>query len=179
MVWTGEEVDMNLLDVDPENPIIWIQIDPEYQLLREVIFEPPDSMLQMQLKYDRDVLSQLDALDVLESRPSMLTRAILGDLVNSDKTYVSVRVKAANVVTKMASVQTSHWSGHFELVEMFKKHFGSSHSIVCPNDFSHFESYFMQKVSVLDRHDDSKYMWVSVERSRMSKAMIMFHGLFI
>lgn len=41
-----------------DSPVLWLQIDPKLELLRQVTFEQPDYMWQYQLRYERDVVSQ-------------------------------------------------------------------------------------------------------------------------
>lgn len=62
---TGEEVDMDLSAMD-DSPVLWIRLDPEMTLLRSVVIEQPDYQWQFQLRHERDVTAQMEAITALE-----------------------------------------------------------------------------------------------------------------
>lgn len=41
-----------------DSPVLWLRVDPEMTILRDVKWEQPDFMWQYQLKYERDVVAQ-------------------------------------------------------------------------------------------------------------------------
>lgn len=41
-----------------DSPVLWLRVDPDMQLLRQVMWEQPDYMWQYQLKFERDVVAQ-------------------------------------------------------------------------------------------------------------------------
>ena len=41
-----------------DSPVLWLRIDPEMSMLRQVTLEQPDFMWQYMLKYERDIVSQ-------------------------------------------------------------------------------------------------------------------------
>ena len=41
-----------------DSPVLWLRVDPEMSMLRQVTLEQPDFMWQYMLKYERDVVSQ-------------------------------------------------------------------------------------------------------------------------
>lgn len=49
-----------------DSPVLWLRIDPEMTLLREVILEQPDYQWNYQLRYERDVIAQIESLAVLD-----------------------------------------------------------------------------------------------------------------
>ncbi|CAF5088529.1 unnamed protein product, partial [Rotaria socialis] len=51
---SGDEVDMDLNQMDPECPILWIRIDPDLKVIRELQFEQADYNWQCELRYERD-----------------------------------------------------------------------------------------------------------------------------
>lgn len=153
---TGEEVDMDLSMMDnQDSPVLWIRIDPDMQILRQVIFEQPDYQWQYQLKYERDVTAQLDALQMIINHPTIPTRKTLTDIIEDDKCFYRVRCSAALILTKVANImafnQTSGgWQAPTSMINIYKRLFGS-HS--CPhiirlNNFSptNLQSYFLQKI---------------------------------
>lgn len=62
---TGEEVDMDLSAMD-DSPVLWIRLDPDMTLLRSVVIEQPDYQWQFQLRHERDVTAQMEAITALE-----------------------------------------------------------------------------------------------------------------
>ena len=58
---TGEEVDMDLsATFDTDSPVLWVRIDPDMTWTRRVVLEQPDYMWQYQLRYERDIISQIE-----------------------------------------------------------------------------------------------------------------------
>ena len=46
--------------MDTDSPVLWIGIDPDMTWLRTVTLQQPDYMWQYQLRYERDVVSQIE-----------------------------------------------------------------------------------------------------------------------
>ena len=40
--------------------MLWLRVDPEYQWVRQLVMEQPDSIWHNMLKYERDVLAQVE-----------------------------------------------------------------------------------------------------------------------
>jgi transcription initiation factor TFIID subunit 2 len=152
---TGEEVDMDLSMMDShDSPVLWIRIDPDMQILRQIIFTQPDYNWQYQLKYERDITAQLDSLQVLMEYPTVATRKTMMEMIEDERCYYRVRCKAALNLTKIANdmaitTTSGGWQAPTSMINIFKRLFGS-HS--CPhiirlNNFSttNLQSYFLQK----------------------------------
>lgn len=152
---TGEEVDMDLSMMDnQDSPVLWIRIDPDMQILRQVVFEQPDYQWQYQLRYERDVTAQLDSLNELIHFPTVATRKTLTDIIEDEKCFYRVRCAAALNLTKVANdmaitTTSGGWQAPTSMINIYKRLFGS-HS--CPhiiklNNFSltNLQSYFLQK----------------------------------
>lgn len=152
---TGEEVDMDLSMMDNhDSPVLWIRIDPDMQILRQVVFEQPDYQWQYQLKYERDVTAQLDSIQVLTNYATVATRKTLMDIIEDEKCFYRVRCSAALNLTKVANdmaitTTSGGWQAPTSMINTYKRLFGS-HS--CPhiirlNNFSptNLQSYFLQK----------------------------------
>ncbi|KAI5695129.1 hypothetical protein M8J75_011480 [Diaphorina citri] len=144
---TGEEVDMDLSAMDSDSPVLWIRLDPEMTIIRSVVIEQPDYQWQYQLRHERDVTAQFDAIRALERFPTTTTRLALTDTIESERAYVQVRCKAAQALTKIANAMVTTWSGPPAMFAIFRKLFGS---FTCPhiikqNDFSNLHNYFLQK----------------------------------
>ncbi|XP_064486844.1 transcription initiation factor TFIID subunit 2-like isoform X2 [Ornithodoros turicata] len=144
---TGEEVDMDLSAMDADSPVLWIRVDPDMRLLRQVVFEQPDYQWQYQLRYERDVTSQMEAIEALERFPTPATRLALTDTIENEHCFYRVRCAATFCLRKVANNMVSTWAGPPAMMTIFKKMFGS-HScphIIRQNNFSNFQHYFLQK----------------------------------
>ncbi|KAI1287682.1 Transcription initiation factor TFIID subunit 2 [Halotydeus destructor] len=144
---TGEEVDMNLSAMDQDSPVLWIRIDPDMQLLRQVIFEQPDYQWQYQLRYERDVTAQQQAITEMEKYPTTNTREALMDIVQNEHCYYRVRCEAAMCLRAVANQMAASWSGPPAMMNIFKKLFGSFScpNIIKLNNFTNFQRYYLQK----------------------------------
>lgn len=142
---TGEEVDMKL-DVMDESPVLWIRLDPEMTLMRHVNCEQPDFQWQFQLKHERDVTAQLDAIVALEKYPTTASRSALTEVIESENCFYEVRCEAAKCLTKVANAMPG-WQGPPAMLTIFRKLFGSFSAphIVKQNNFDNFQHYFLQK----------------------------------
>lgn len=142
---TGEEVDMKL-DVMDESPVLWIRLDPEMTLMRHVNCEQPDFQWQFQLRHERDVTAQLDAIVALEKYPTAATRSALTDVIETESCFYEVRCEAAKCLTRVANAMVQ-WQGPPAMLNIFRKLFGSFSAphIVKQNNFDNFQHYFLQK----------------------------------
>ncbi|KAH1000394.1 hypothetical protein HUJ04_000304 [Dendroctonus ponderosae] len=143
---TGEEVDMDLSAMD-DSPVLWIRLDPEMTLLRSVVIEQPDYQWQYQLRHERDVTAQTEAIYALERYPTPATRMALTDTIENEQCYYKVRCKAAHCLTKVANAMVANWSGPPAMLTIFRKFFGSfaAPHIIKQNSFQNFQHYFLQK----------------------------------
>lgn len=82
-----------------ECPILWIRIDPDLKVIRELQFDQADYNWQWELRYERDVLSQFEALEALKRYPSQNTRETLGTVLDSATCFYRVRSECAYVLT--------------------------------------------------------------------------------
>ncbi|KAG5679292.1 hypothetical protein PVAND_008870 [Polypedilum vanderplanki] len=142
---TGEEVDMDLSVMD-ESPVLWIRLDPEMTLMRHVNCEQPDFQWQFQLRHERDVTAQLDAIDALSKYATAATRMALTDVIEHESCFYEVRCEAAKCLTKVANAMPQ-WQGPPAMLTIFRKLFGSFSAphIVRQNNFDNFQHYFLQK----------------------------------
>ncbi|CAF3187412.1 unnamed protein product [Rotaria socialis] len=165
---SGDEVDMDLNQMDPECPILWIRIDPDLKVIRELQFEQADYNWQCELRYERDILSQFEALDALKRYPSQNTRETLGTVLDSSHCFYRVRIECAHVLTHIANSMANTWTGTLATLSFFRRVFMSTNStltttnvttsstnnlsltapsanIVRINDFSNPQMYMIQK----------------------------------
>ncbi|XP_049545880.1 transcription initiation factor TFIID subunit 2 isoform X1 [Anopheles darlingi] len=143
---TGEEVDMDLT-IMAESPVLWIRLDPEMTLLRSVNIEQPDFQWQFQLRHERDVTAQLDAIQALEKYATPQARLALTDTIENERIFYEVRCQAALCLTKVANAMVTSWQGPPAMLTIFKKFFGSYSAphIIRQNNFTNFQHYFLQK----------------------------------
>lgn len=71
-------------------------------LMRAVQIEQPDYQWQYQLRHERDVTAQLDAIDALQNHSTPATRLALTDTIENEHCYYKVRLRAANCLTKVS-----------------------------------------------------------------------------
>jgi transcription initiation factor TFIID subunit 2 len=143
---TGDEVDMDLSAMD-DSPALWIRLDPEMTLLRFVVIEQPDYQWQYQLRHERDVTAQMEAIIALERYPTPATRLALTDTIENEQCYYKIRCKAAHCLTKVANAMVANWAGPPAMLAIFRKLFGSfaAPHIIRQNSFTNFQHYYLQK----------------------------------
>ncbi|CAH0692502.1 unnamed protein product [Chilo suppressalis] len=143
---TGEEVDMDLSAMD-DSPVLWIRLDPEMSLLRSTVISQPDYQWQYQLRHERDVTAQSEAIDALHNYPETATRKALTDTIENEQTFYRIRCRAAHCLTKVANAMISSWAGPPAMLTIFRKMFGSFSAphIIKQNNFDNLQHYFLQK----------------------------------
>lgn len=136
-------------------------------LLRSVNVEQPDFQWQFQLRHERDVTAQLEAIAALEKYPTPATRMALTDTIENEQCFYKVRCKAAHCLTtviftiynvvnrfidnnipiQVANAMVSSWQGPPAMLAIFRKLFGSfsAPQIIKQNNFTSFQHYFLQK----------------------------------
>ncbi|ESP05566.1 hypothetical protein LOTGIDRAFT_228096 [Lottia gigantea] len=144
---TGEEVDMDLSAMDADSPVLWLRLDPELNTLRQCAWEQPDYMWQYQLRYERDVVAQKEAIEALYKFGTPATRLALTDTIENDSCYYKVRCDACLCLSSVANSMVSSWAGPPAMMTIFRKTFGSHScpSIIRQNNFNNFQHYFLLK----------------------------------
>ena len=87
-----------------DSPVLWIRLDPEMILIRDLNIEQPDFQWQFQLRHERDVTAQFEAIKALEKYPTNATRAALTDTIESEQCFYKVRCEAADCLTKVCNL---------------------------------------------------------------------------
>lgn len=85
-----------------DSPVLWIRLDPEMILIRDLNIEQPDFQWQFQLRHERDVTAQFEAIMALEKYPTNATRSALTDTIESEQCFYKVRCEAADCLTKVS-----------------------------------------------------------------------------
>lgn len=70
-------------------------------LMRAVQIEQPDYQWQYQLRHERDVTAQLEAIEALQNHATPATRLALTDTIENEHCYYKVRLRAAHCLTKV------------------------------------------------------------------------------
>lgn len=135
------------LFISSESPVLWIRLDPEMTLSRIVNIEQPDFQWQFQLRHERDVIAQIEAIKALEKYSTPPTRMALTDTIENEQVFYKVRCKAALCLTKVANSMVTSWQGPPAMLTIFRKFFGSFSAphIIKQNNFSNFQHYYLQK----------------------------------
>jgi len=81
--------------------VLWVRVDPEMTLIRASKVQQPDYMWQYQLRHERDVTAQSDAIVALEQHATPATRLALTDTIENEQAYIRVRLRAAHCLTKV------------------------------------------------------------------------------
>jgi transcription initiation factor TFIID subunit 2 len=74
-----------------DSPVLWIRVDPDMQLIRSVEILQPDFQWQYQLRHERDVTAQTEAVKALERFPTPQTRKALTDIIENETCFYKVR----------------------------------------------------------------------------------------
>lgn len=117
-------------------------------LLRAVEISQPDYQWQYQLRHERDVTAQIEAVRALERYSTPATRLALTDIIENENCFYKVRCEAAYCLARVANGMVSSWAGPPAMLMIFRKLFGSfsCQHIVRQNNFANFQHYFLQKV---------------------------------
>ncbi|VEL23658.1 unnamed protein product [Protopolystoma xenopodis] len=99
----GDEIDMDLSRIDPESPLLWLRLDPDLAVIRNIHTEQTDFMWHLQLSYDRDCLGQLEAVCALADFPSTETRLALSSIIANEKTFYRVRMEACFIICRVVN----------------------------------------------------------------------------
>lgn len=70
-------------------------------ILRSVVIEQPDFQWQFQLRHERDVAAQLEAIAALQKYPTPATRMALTDTIENNNCFFKVRCRAAHCLKEV------------------------------------------------------------------------------
>ncbi|CAJ0930979.1 unnamed protein product, partial [Mesorhabditis belari] len=163
---SGEEVEIDLSNADPESPVLWIRVDPELNVIRSLSVHQPHFQWEYMLKHERDVVSQLQALNRLEQFPSPQSKQALIETITNEMIYYRIRCRAAFTLTRVLNKMTETWCGVPDLIQLFRAKFGCKSNPVIPqqNNFvvtnTTLQQYFLmqaipQAVSKMKRQGGS------------------------
>lgn len=84
-----------------DSPLLWIRIDPDMAVLRKVELAQADFMWQYQLRYERDVVAQEEAIVALEKFSTAASRLALTDILEQEQCFYKVRMQACFCLAKV------------------------------------------------------------------------------
>jgi transcription initiation factor TFIID subunit 2 len=110
------------------------------KLIREIEIKQEGYQWQMELKYERDICAQLDAITKLKSFQAKDTRDLLTSIIENHDLYYHVRIEAAHLLAEQSN-------GQLQLLQTFKKFFmfSNSQKLVKQNNFNDLQLYLIQK----------------------------------
>ncbi|CAL5064440.1 unnamed protein product [Urochloa decumbens] len=142
---SDDNIDVSTQENRTSIPLLWIRVDPEMEYLAEIHFHQPVQMWINQLEKDKDVISQSQAISVLEKLPQLSSSVInaLNSFLNDTKAFWRVRVEAAYALAVTASEATD-LAGLLHLVKFYKsRRFDADIGMPRPNDFHDIPEYFV------------------------------------
>jgi Bromodomain len=140
-----EETEEEKFSKQNECPVLWVRVDPDFEILRKVEIAYTDFMWMEQLKKEKeDVLAQYEA--ILAARTSTDYTNVLNLLyekLEDKQCFYRVRMKAAKSLSAI-SYPINAYKGLDYLIYYFKtKHFEKK--LLKANDFSSRDEYFVDK----------------------------------
>ncbi|XGW29419.1 hypothetical protein V3C99_008885 [Haemonchus contortus] len=151
-LYSGDDVEVDLSNMDPDSPVLWIRLDPELHLIRNLMINQPDYQWEYMLRYERDVLAQLQALERLQLCPNPQSRDVLLETISNENFFYRVRCHAAYALTEVLNKMPETWSGVPALLSLYRKTYGAKSCSTIPrsNNFvvtsQNLQQYFLQQV---------------------------------
>lgn len=127
---------------EPLMPLLWVRIDPKGEYLAGVELKQPDFMFMEAIVHEKSVVGQYEALRALEKKPSEQTCNVLERVLNDTHIFYKIRMEAAFVLSQ---IFLENYDGYQKAIQFFvKKYCLQGSTIIKPNEFSNFTSYFIQ-----------------------------------
>uniref|UniRef100_A0A6B2KW50 Transcription initiation factor TFIID subunit 2 n=1 Tax=Arcella intermedia TaxID=1963864 RepID=A0A6B2KW50_9EUKA len=127
-------------------PIQWIRFDPHIEWLMTIHFKQPTYMWINQLRFDKDVGAQVQAINALLNFPTKETITVLQSVLTQPQMFYRVRMQAALALAVLTGSEND-WLGLDHLFDFFKSNFFFNDiQQVKPNDFDNFITYYQQKM---------------------------------
>ncbi|KAJ3174070.1 hypothetical protein HDU88_000037 [Geranomyces variabilis] len=145
MEWNDEEPDR--LDFE------WIRLDPDNDWLCVTTFEQSDYMWAAQLRKDKNVDAQLEAIEGLHQLPSLGTCNVLFAFVTDKTAFYGLRMEAAYALAKCVSELGSEAVEKYLLKPYRDKYClsiddGSASVYPKSHDFTELQEYYVKKAAV-------------------------------
>ena len=125
---------------------MWIRLDPDVNVIRQSRLRQPDYCLQYQVRYERDVVGQLEALSQLVDHPTENTVKALRETIESLDYFWRVRCYACEIMWRVTNRMPNPDSGKEALFKVYNEFFCLSDAVSKDklprrNDFSNFQEW--------------------------------------
>jgi transcription initiation factor TFIID subunit 2 len=84
-------------------------------ILRSCIIEQPEYQWNYQLRHEKDVTAQMEAVIALDKFPTISTRNALCDIIENEQVYIHVRCKAAHCLTKVCNCRNNYHNNNYNM----------------------------------------------------------------
>ncbi|KJH52751.1 methionine aminopeptidase, type I [Dictyocaulus viviparus] len=116
-----------------------------------MMINQPDYQWEYMLRYERNVLAQLQALERLQLCPNPQSRDVLLETISNEIFFYRVRCHAAYALTEVLNKMPETWSGVPALLSLYRKTYGAKSCSTLPrsNNFvvtsQNLQQYFLQQ----------------------------------
>uniref|UniRef100_A0AC35GHD0 Transcription initiation factor TFIID subunit 2 n=1 Tax=Panagrolaimus sp. PS1159 TaxID=55785 RepID=A0AC35GHD0_9BILA len=125
LISVGEEVEIDFSRFDPEATVLWVRIDPEMLLIREVNLSQPLIHHEYTVLYERDVCAQLNAINVFKQTSTIQTIDVLNQVLANERLFYQVRVAALKALSHARTRFAGSTVNSKGLIEIFQDFYGS------------------------------------------------------
>ncbi|KAI4292708.1 transcription initiation factor TFIID subunit 2 [Pancytospora philotis] len=128
-------------DEEEVMPLLFVRADPKREYLFDIAVEQPDYMHMEQLS-EKNVLGQLEAIDALRGKPTVLSCEALERVLDNTHVFYKVRVKILYVLREVA---IEGYNGLQRLIQYFvRTRCVPNSTVIKANEFG-LVNYFVQK----------------------------------
>lgn len=125
--------------------LLWIRIDPAIEWMKGTVVEQADYMFAEQLISEKDVYGQMEALQGIQKNPSESVCSSLERVMGDTSSFYKVSLAAGILLAKSVNEESGYF-GFQRVVQFFINNFCIQNTtIVKSNEFSVFQTYFIQK----------------------------------
>lgn len=153
-----------------ESPVLWIRVDPDFEILRRVTVVQSRAMWYQQLEEERDdPIGQIDAMLRLSHDVKNVSLKIftsLYDIVRNSERHYLVRVQASRMMAALSDTSNGYKGLDLLVYYYQEKHFDKAKSQPLPNSFKSKADYLVDK-AVLEAITSVKDMSLSFAFRRL------------
>mmetsp|Transcript_1994 Transcript_1994/g.4469 ORF Transcript_1994/g.4469 Transcript_1994/m.4469 type:complete len:1083 (+) Transcript_1994:861-4109(+) len=131
-------------DSDKQNecPVLWVRVDPDFELLRRIAVHQPEAMSLEQLK-EKDFIGQQEAMLALARSETYTTLLRMLSSIEDSKTWYRSRITAAKALALSSKPSNAYKGLDFLLYFLKQRLFDKN--MLKPNDFSDVAEYTVIK----------------------------------
>ena len=153
-----------------ESPVLWIRVDPDFEILRRVKVVQSRAMWYQQLEEEReDPIGQIDAMLMLSHDVKNVSLKIftsLYDVVRNSEKHYLVRVQACKMMAALSDPSNGYKGLDLLVYYYQEKHFDKAKGQPLPNSFRSKADYLVDK-AVLEAITSVKDMSLSFNFHRL------------